>query len=219
VIRRIGSRVRPVLRNTSRRSRRRIFLLRLRSSAWLMGATVVAEVDRSADIARGVVLEIRPRSTNRVVLGAGARVQRGVLLRLDGDLLVGAYCELRMSAAVNVHGTLALQGRNVVARGSMVHADGTQTWEWGATIAEYAGVSDNVHALDGGTLHFYDLPVVVREVRLGANCFVGAHAFVNAGVTVGAGAVVGANSVVTKDVPPGALVAGVPARVIRSITE
>jgi N-acetylglucosaminyl-diphospho-decaprenol L-rhamnosyltransferase len=215
--RRLGSRVRPVLRNTSRRYRRRAFLMRLRASAWLMAARVDVVVDPSADVGRGIVLEIRPRSANRLRIEAGARVQRHVVLRLDGDLHVGPYCELRDGAVINVHGFLELQGRNVVCRGVMVHADAHQVWEWGATAAEYAGVSDNVHALDGSSLHFYDLPVVVRPIRLGSNAFVGAHAFVNAGVTVGRNAVVGANSVVTKDVPPGVLVAGVPARVIRHL--
>ena len=51
--------------------------------------------------------------------------------------------------------------------------------------------------------------------RVGANVLVGAGAMVLGPVTIGDHAEIGANAVVTEDVPPGAVVAGVPARVLR----
>ncbi|MBF5040772.1 acetyltransferase [Aggregicoccus sp. 17bor-14] len=51
--------------------------------------------------------------------------------------------------------------------------------------------------------------------RLGADVMVGAGAMVLGPVTVGDHAEIGANAVVTEDVPPGAVVAGVPARILR----
>jgi acetyltransferase-like isoleucine patch superfamily enzyme len=53
--------------------------------------------------------------------------------------------------------------------------------------------------------------------RLEDNVWLGANVVVTSGVTIGSRAVVGANSVVTEDVPPGTIVAGSPARVIRRI--
>lgn len=52
-------------------------------------------------------------------------------------------------------------------------------------------------------------------VRIGHDVWIGRSAIVLAGVTVGDGSVIGAGSVVTKDVPPYAIVAGNPARLIR----
>ena len=47
---------------------------------------------------------------------------------------------------------------------------------------------------------------------IGAGADIGVNAIVLPGVTIGRGAIVGAGAVVTRDVPPFAIVAGVPAR-------
>jgi acetyltransferase-like isoleucine patch superfamily enzyme len=54
-----------------------------------------------------------------------------------------------------------------------------------------------------------------RDVRVGNNVWIGYGACILRGVTVGDNAVIGTNAVVTRDVPPNAVVGGVPARVIR----
>jgi acetyltransferase-like isoleucine patch superfamily enzyme len=54
-----------------------------------------------------------------------------------------------------------------------------------------------------------------RDITIGDDVWLGARVFVGTGVTIGDGCVVSANSVVTRDLPPGAIAAGVPARVVR----
>jgi len=56
---------------------------------------------------------------------------------------------------------------------------------------------------------------VNRPIQIGNDVWIGAAATILKGVTIGDGAVVAAGAVVTKDVPPDAVVAGVPARVIK----
>lgn len=54
------------------------------------------------------------------------------------------------------------------------------------------------------------------HTRIGANCFIGGRSLILPGIQIGDNCVIGAGSVVTKSVPPGTVVAGNPARVIRS---
>ena len=57
----------------------------------------------------------------------------------------------------------------------------------------------------------------LTPIRLGKNVWIGSNATILAGVTIGDGAIIAAGSVVTKDVPAGMIVAGVPAKVIREV--
>lgn len=58
-----------------------------------------------------------------------------------------------------------------------------------------------------------------KPVRIGNRVWVGGGVQVNQGVSIGDESIVGSGSVVTRDIPAGVIAAGVPARVIRPITE
>jgi putative colanic acid biosynthesis acetyltransferase WcaF len=61
--------------------------------------------------------------------------------------------------------------------------------------------------------------LMTGPVIIGENAWVAAEAYIGPGVTLGAGAVAGARAVVVRDVPPGAVVVGNPARLIASEVE
>lgn len=83
--------------------------------------------------------------------------------------------------------------------GQHVHA------QFNATISHGCRIGDFVTICPGAVLS--------GEVTVEDDVFIGASATViHGGITIGAGALVGAGAVVLDDVPPGAVVAGVPAR-------
>jgi len=88
-------------------------------------------------------------------------------------------------------------------------------------IEDYVGWGPGAKVL--GSAHTglpADVPIIqtdleIRPVRIGAWADIGTNAVVLPGVTIGKGAIVGAGAVVAEDVPPFAVVIGVPARVLR----
>ena len=58
-----------------------------------------------------------------------------------------------------------------------------------------------------------------KPVHIGNSCWFGASVTVCPGVTIGDNCVIGAGSVVTRDIPPNSFAAGVPCRVIRTLSD
>lgn len=137
--------------------------------------------------------------TGRVTLGEG--------LYLYPDL----YLETREGGAI------AIGDRVVMSRGVHIVSFARVEIGAGAMIGEYASIRDANHRRGPGALR--DAGHEARPVVIGEDAWIGRGVAVLPGVTVGARAVVGANAVVTKDVPPGAVVGGVPARPLSARAE
>lgn len=84
----------------------------------------------------------------------------------------------------------------------------------GVVIGETSEIGDDVLMYQGVVLGGTSLSKGKRHPTIGSNVVIGTGAVVLGGITVGEGAKIGAGSVVTKDVPAGATVVGIPGRVV-----
>lgn len=89
----------------------------------------------------------------------------------------------------------------------------------------FSGISSKIFTHDGGIERLYYMGVAPKKfdslgrVKIGNNCFIGHNCIIMKNVTIEDNCVIGAGAIVTKSVPSGSVVAGVPARVICTVEE
>jgi UDP-perosamine 4-acetyltransferase len=141
-----------------------------------------------------------------IALGDNATRERiGAAIRAMGFALVNA-----ISPAAVISPSARLGAGLLVMPGAVVNAE--------AEIADLAIVNTNAtveHDCRLGTAtHLGPGAILAGGVSVGARAFLGAGSAVKPGLTIGADAVVGLGAAVVRDIAPGAVVAGTPARLI-----
>ncbi|WP_130411814.1 acyltransferase [Fluviicoccus keumensis] len=93
-------------------------------------------------------------------------------------------------------------------KGKVIIDDGAILSSWVVILSSSHNYSSKISVPYGGD-------DILGTVRLGKGCWIGFGAMILPGVTIGDGAIVGAGAVVTRDVPPGTIVGGNPAVIIK----
>jgi acetyltransferase-like isoleucine patch superfamily enzyme len=133
--------------------------------------------------------------------------------------VLGWYIGPQVTILMGIHIQMAGlrgQGRKVwIGKGSVINYGCLLYVTGGLVIGEQVSLSPGVWLITGS--HDINDPEhrdLYKPITIGNYAFLGARATVLPGVTIGEGAVVMAGAVVTHDVPPYAIVGGVPARVV-----
>jgi acetyltransferase-like isoleucine patch superfamily enzyme len=160
------------------------------------------------------------------------KLRLGSRLKLDGIAFVGPRVVLQVGKGAQIelgrwswlgHGTKIRchEGRVSVGAKTVMGQECTISAFQSVKIGRECVIADRVMFIDfdHGVVEV-ERPIRLqgiykRDVDVGNNVWIGYGACILRGVTVGDNAVIGTNAVVTKDVPANAVVAGLPAKVIR----
>jgi acetyltransferase-like isoleucine patch superfamily enzyme len=138
------------------------------------------------------------------------------LIKKNGVMRIGNYvkfwprvkiscCGVQNKAVCEIGNWSTIGDRTEIHIGEQVHIGQNVRISWDCVIMDR-----DYHTLDG-------TDEKTQPVRIEDNVWIGCRSIILKGVTIGQHAVVGAGSVVTKSVEPDTIVAGNPAKVIRSI--
>jgi acetyltransferase-like isoleucine patch superfamily enzyme len=144
-----------------------------------------------------VILDAKTQHADGITLGDCVAIRTGTLIdtgycgsvTVGAGSTLGAFCELRGSGHLRI-GSNCLLARNVM-------------------------IETSEHSMEDPTIPITEQGVLARPTVVQDGVWIGANVLIRNGITIGDDAVIGANAVVTRNVPPGAIVAGVPARVLR----
>ena len=139
-------------------------------------------------------------------------------IKLGNRVTIGKYAIIRPS---NIYGGpigegLTMGDNSNIGPYNYIGCSGKITIGNNVMLAPRVSIYAENHVFDHPEILIRDQGVEKKEVIIEDDCWIAANSILLAGVTIGKGSVVAAGSVVTENVPPYSVVAGVPAKWIKS---
>lgn len=150
-------------------------------------------------------------------LGQGVVFEPGVLVFHPENIEIGDNVYVGHGAILKGYykGHMKIGSNTWIGQGAFFHAAGNLTIGTTVGVGPYVKILTSTHAEAGRDVPILDSPIEMAPVVVEDDGDIGIAAIVLPGVTLGRGAQVGAGAIVTRDVPPFAVVAGNPARILR----
>lgn len=139
-------------------------------------------------------------------------------ISLGNYVRIGAFSRLIISTSFNNIGAYIKIG-NHVGIGEFAYLGGAGGLEIGddCIIGQYFSCHPENHQYGDSTKLIREQGVTRKGIKIGKNCWIGAKVTVLDGVSIGDNCVIAAGAVVTKSMPAGAMIGGVPAKVLKII--
>jgi acetyltransferase-like isoleucine patch superfamily enzyme len=169
---------------------------------------------------------VRIRFADHIRLGRGVYLDEGVYLHAcPAGIDIGENTLLMHHAELHVYNFRNLPHAGIrIGRDCLISEFNVLRGQGGISIGDRVYTSPLVqlvavnHVFSDPTRPFVEQGLTAQGIVIEDDVWIGTGAVVTDGVRIGRGAVVAAGAVVTQDVPPHTVVAGVPARVLKTIT-
>jgi acetyltransferase-like isoleucine patch superfamily enzyme len=136
--------------------------------------------------------------------------------KISGTVEVGDACELNQGVELNPWGgSIRIARRVWLGPYVVIYGHGGVEIGEQTLISMHCAVLSSNHAIPPKGTLIRDVPDELLPTKIGRDVWISANAVILGGVTIGDGAVIAAGAVVNRDVEAGAVVAGVPARLVR----
>jgi UDP-2-acetamido-3-amino-2,3-dideoxy-glucuronate N-acetyltransferase len=151
-------------------------------------------------------------------IGDGVRLGRNVRFvgfanlyhcTIGDDCLIGPFVEIQRGARIG--NRVKIQSHSFICEGVEIEDEAFIGHGVMFINDRFPRATTDDGRLKGGADWVCERTLIQRRASIGSN------ATILCGITIGEGAIIGAGSVVTRDVPPFAVVAGNPARILRSL--
>jgi acetyltransferase-like isoleucine patch superfamily enzyme len=131
----------------------------------------------------------------KVLLNRYSHINNDVLIQGSGKFLLGEYSFIGQYTIIGAN-ELVVIGKNVM-------------------IAQSVSIRDTDHKFDKLDIPMQEQGITTAPIKIEDDVWIGHGVTITKGVTIGTGAIIAGGAVVTKNVPPYAIVGGIPAKIIK----
>ena len=196
-------------------------------------------VSKSSQLIRGLLLKITLKESSGIIFkGKHCRITHRSQISVGRTLILGDYVEINTLSkhGVRIGDNVSIQKNTIIectgvirnlgeglvignntgiAQGAFIQVRGKVVIGNDVIFGPNVSIFSETHNFDDPNIPVHLQGETRKGVTIEDGAWIGTRAVILDGITVGRNSIVAAGAVVTKDVPPGAIVGGVPAKVLK----